>query len=89
MIWHEIAESYEGGLLAISTGKSAKRALQGDYNPIYEKAHYYAGKYFPGTIRIETINDYYNGLSDEVKQFISLPFIQLYGHNRIERYTRK
>jgi len=55
-IWHEIAEAYEGGLLSIDRQQDAEPAFAGKKdNPIYQKAHYNAGKYFPGTVNIDNV----------------------------------
>ena len=54
-IWHEIAEAYEGGLISLDNQMNAQPALVGIENPIYSKAHYNAGEFFPGTIETKEI----------------------------------
>ena len=54
-IWHEIAEAYEGGLISLNAQVDAQPALVGARNPIYDKAHYNAGAFFPGTIEPTTV----------------------------------
>ena len=51
MIWHEIAESYEGGLISLKKQKDAAPKFTGVDNPTFQAAHYKAGKFFPGTLR--------------------------------------
>ena len=50
MIWHEISESYEGGVISLRTKTSAPAAIGDNDRTIYNEAHYNAGRYFPGSI---------------------------------------
>ena len=50
MIWHEIAEAYEGGLISSGKGVNAPAAIGGNDKTIYKEAHYNAGAFFPGSI---------------------------------------
>ena len=49
MIWHEIAEAFEGGLASISSGVEAEPSTSNEYPP-YKNAHFKAGEYFPGSL---------------------------------------
>ena len=51
MIWHEISEAYEGGLISLDNQTDAEPKRTGIHNPIYNSAHYNAGKFFPGSIQ--------------------------------------
>lgn len=50
MIWHEIAETYEGGLISLGKGVRSPAAIGGNDKTIYKEAHYNAGAFFPGSI---------------------------------------
>lgn len=48
-IWHEISESFEGGIISINTGKEATKAYKGEPNTIYNQAHAKASRIFPAS----------------------------------------
>ena len=58
MIWHEIAESYEGAVISLRNKTNATPARIGSYNTIYTAAHYNAGKFFPGTIKCDIFSSF-------------------------------
>ncbi len=58
MIWHEIAESYEGAVISLRNKTNATPARICSYNTIYTTAHYNAGKFFPGTIKCDIFNSF-------------------------------
>lgn len=90
MIWHEIAEAYEGGLISLSKGISAKPAIpRNGINLIYDKAHCNAGTYFPGKINIGTVSDYINGLPPEIKKLIPDYYIKIHGNKHKEWYSKQ
>ena len=51
MIWHEIAESFEGGIISLRNNTNAAPARFGMANSVYDAAHFNAGLFFPGTIK--------------------------------------
>lgn len=50
MIWHELTESYKGGLNTLSSGVEAVAGFQDAVNPQYIEAHSFANDYFPADI---------------------------------------
>ena len=50
MIWHEIAESFEGGIISLRNNTNAAPARFGMANSVYDAAHFNAGLFFPGNI---------------------------------------
>ena len=58
-------------------------------NMIFDKAHYKAGAFFPGTTKIGTLNDYVNGLPQVIKQLVPEYYLKLHGHEHKEWYSRK
>ena len=59
MIWHEISEAYEGGLISLSQNTNAKVAYLNEKNSIYETAHNRAGVFFPGNIDSDPFMTYF------------------------------
>ena len=58
LIWHEIAEGYEGGKISRATNTPAQPAYNyGKGNSIFWQAHYNAGEYFPGHMNPIKISD--------------------------------
>ena len=55
MIWHEIAESFEGGKISLGSGLNAVAYKYGSNNTVYLSAHRKAGRYFPGDIIHEEV----------------------------------
>jgi RHS repeat-associated protein len=88
MIWHEIAESYEGGIISVQTGVSAPAATNGNDKTIYRQAHYSAGKYFPGTITDGTLRGYVEKLPDGVRGHFSETYLNIHGDKQKTWYSR-
>ena len=89
-IWHEIAESYEGGKISLLKQKNAPSAIEGKDKTIYNAAHYAAGKFFPGTIQERgTVKDFVDGLPEEVKSVYSKVYLMLNGNNEKTWYKRQ
>ena len=58
MIWHEIAESYEGGIISLKRKENATPAYILSNNTVYSAAHYNAGRFFPGTIHYDPFHTF-------------------------------
>lgn len=59
MIWHELSEAYEGGLISLSQNTNAKVAYLNEKNNIYETAHNKAGVFSPGNIDSDPFMTYF------------------------------
>jgi len=90
MIWHEISESYEGGRISLVRQENAPSAIDGNDEAIYRKAHYAAGKFFPGTIKDRgTIKQYIESLPLEVQKFYPQVYMMLNGDRTRSWYSRQ
>ncbi len=59
MIWHEIAESFEGGIISLRNNTNAAPARFGMANSVYDAAHFNAGLFFPGNITSDHFMTYW------------------------------
>ena len=50
IIWHEISESYEGGLISLQRNKSCNINDMENFEDVYQQSHNRANKYFCGNI---------------------------------------
>jgi RHS repeat-associated protein len=67
LIWHEISEAYEGGLISLKKGINAPAAFDGNDKTIFDEAHFKAGRFFPGTI-----SSYEEEIPESVRSFNEL-----------------
>lgn len=88
MIWHEISESYEGGLISLTNQKNAPPAIKGNDKTVYRKAHYAAGRFFPGTTNEGTVRDYIESLPREIQNLIPEGYKVLNGNKQKSWYSR-
>ena len=90
LIWHEIAEAYEGGRLALATGFSSPNSLS--VGSFYDQAHWNAGKFFPGSI-IKVISNAPTSIDlpslDCSKPFVNSKNIKYYPIIRYELHRAK
>ncbi len=89
MIWHEISESYIGGRISLANQQNAPAATKGSDKTIYRKAHYAAGRFFPGTTNEGTVRQYIEHFPKEVQDLIPKSYLLLNGHKTINWYSRK
>ena len=50
IIWHEISESYEGGLISLQRNRSCNINNKKNFDDVYQQSHNRANKYFCGNI---------------------------------------
>ena len=50
IIWHEISESYEGGLISLQRNRSCNINNKKNFNDVYQQSHNNANYYFCGNI---------------------------------------